>query len=267
MHSLSKNDLTHHLGHSGARISGQQIEKSFSDSLIVDQIDLTIEPGEFVTFLGPSGCGKSTLLRLIAGLEQPTGGRLTVESGDSRAFSKGFVFQDAHLVPWRNAVKNVCLPLELMGSPSESAHAHQQAEAELTTVGLSDALHKFPNQLSGGMKMRVSLARALVARPALLLMDEPFSALDESTRHKLQEDLRKLWKQRGMTVLFVTHSVSEALFLSERVIVLSKRPARKVIDFKVELPEHRDHSVRVSSQFSQEMLRLYSSVPVSEAEL
>ncbi len=250
----------------GTAITASQLTKAFKGSgTVVNTVDLSISSGEFVSFLGPSGCGKSTLLRLIAGLDQPTSGTLTTHSAERLEFFKGFVFQEPHLVPWRNVLSNVALPLELMGRAKKEASA--EAEAALAGVGLSDALLKFPNQLSGGMKMRVSLARALIGKPSLLLLDEPFAALDEITRHSLQEELRKIWEKGGLTVLFVTHSVREAVFLSDRICVFSKRPARLIEDFRVQLPRNRNHEVRVSDEFSHEMKRLYQSVPVEEAHL
>ena len=197
-------------------------------------ITLDIPPGEFVAILGPSGCGKSTLLRIVAGLDRPTSG--SVDRGehfDRRSIA--FVFQDAHLLPWRNVLRNVALPLELRGI-AKSERLDAAAEA-LDKVDLSDALRRYPAQLSGGMKMRVSLARALVAQPKLLLLDEPFAALDEITRQKLDEQLRTLWLAHRMTILFVTHSTAEATFLADRAVVLTRRPAQIVDDL-------RDRSVR-----------------------
>jgi len=250
----------------GARIIGHSIQKDFPDTgRVVDQVDLQVQPGEFISFLGPSGCGKSTLLRMIAGLDLPSSGSIETHGGTKEQFFKGFVFQEAHLVPWRTGLQNVSLPLELMGvSPEQSK---EQAREALRTVGLGDSLQKFPNQLSGGMKMRVSVARALVGKPTLLLLDEPFAALDEMTRHALQEDLRSIWRQGGLTVIFVTHSVREAVFLSERICVFSNRPTRIVQDFRVNLPAIRNHEVRVSDEYSREIKRLYASVSVQEAHL
>ena len=213
-----------------------------------------INPGEFVSILGPSGCGKSTLLRIIAGLDHPTGGQ--VEISDKHGVA--FVFQDAHLLPWRNVLRNVELPLELMGKPpSERTAAAREA---LEQVGLADAMNRYPAQLSGGMKMRVSLARALVTKPRLLLLDEPFAALDEITRQKLDEQLRNLWLTHRMTVLFVTHSTNEATFLSDRAIVLTPRPARVVADFSLDLPEQRHASIRAESNFASAARLIYQAL-------
>ena len=181
-------------------------------------IDLLVTAGEFVVLLGPSGCGKSTLLRLVAGLDQPTGGTITWSDGKPASGHIGFVFQDANLLPWASARDNVALPLRLAGG--KKAAARVAAEAALDRVGLGEAVRLMPRELSGGMRMRVSLARALVQRPRLLLMDEPFAALDEFTRHRLQEDLRRLWQDTGTSILFVTHSIDEACFLASRVILM-----------------------------------------------
>jgi NitT/TauT family transport system ATP-binding protein len=212
----------------------------------IDGLNLSAKPGEFVAILGPSGCGKSTLLRIIAGLDKANEGQIVLGSGTKIAY----VFQDAHLLPWRNVLRNVALPLELMGESRQKRLA--AAETALAHVGLADAMRRYPNQLSGGMRMRVSLARALVTEPNLLLLDEPFAALDEITRQKLDEQLRKLWQQRGLTVLFVTHSTSEAVFLANRAVVLSARPAKLVEDRTIELPSDRNGMLRSSAEFAQQ---------------
>jgi NitT/TauT family transport system ATP-binding protein len=209
----------------------------------VDGIDLRIDPGEFVAILGPSGCGKSTLLRMIAGLDKPDSGSI---QGPTQAIA--YVFQDAHLLPWRNVLRNVELPLELGGMGS--ALRRDAAMAALQQVGLSEAVKRYPAQLSGGMRMRVSLARALVTNPALLLLDEPFAALDEITRHQLDEQLHQLWSSRRMTVIFVTHSIVEATFLAQRAVVLTRRPARIVIDHKLNLPPIRTSELRGEPAFA-----------------
>jgi NitT/TauT family transport system ATP-binding protein len=198
------------------------------------EVDLTIARGEFVSFIGPSGCGKTTLMRVIADLEQATSGQMLVngmspgEARQQRAY--GYVFQAAALYPWRNVLKNVMLPLEIMGlAPSEQL---ERARKQLANVGLEGFERKFAWQLSGGMQQRVSIARALAIEPELLLMDEPFGALDEITRDHLNEQLLRLWERTGKTVIFVTHSISEAVFLSGRIVVMSPRPGRiiEVID-------------------------------------
>ena len=224
----------------------------------LDGMDLEIAAGEFLAILGPSGCGKSTLLRIIAGLERPTEGTLTT----SRA-SIAYVFQDAHLLPWRTVLANAALPLELQGV--DRATRTVAAREALTKVGLDDALDRYPAQLSGGMRMRVSLARAMVTKPTLLLLDEPFAALDEITRQRLDEQLRELWHSRGMTVVFVTHSTSEAVFLADRAIVLTKRPGRIIEDRRIELPAQRAGSLRATAEFARETRFVYDALERGEA--
>jgi NitT/TauT family transport system ATP-binding protein len=185
---------------------------------------LRLNKADFIALLGPSGCGKSTLLRLIAGLDQPDGGHLAWDDRAPMAGDIGFVFQDATLLPWATAEDNVFLPLRLRGqSRGEAMPLVHQA---LARVGLQGFERSHPRQLSGGMRMRVSIARALVTRPRLLLMDEPFAALDEFTRNRLQEDLRLLWRSAGCTVVFVTHSIYEAAFLARRIVLMTPRPGR-----------------------------------------
>src|ERR1700722_13481384 len=231
---------------SGASVQVTGLRRIFDGGVTaIDRLDLAAHPGEFVAILGPSGCGKSTLLRIIAGLDKATEGKVVLGNEAKIAYA----FQEAHLLPWRNVLRNVALPLELLG-----IHKRQRlaaAEAALAQVGLSDAINRYPNQLSGGMRMRVSLARALVTKPNLLLLDEPFAALDEITRQKLDEQLRRLWQQRGLTVLFVTHSTSEAVFLAERAVVLSARPARIVEDRMIDLPPMRDGPLRSTAEFAR----------------
>lgn len=183
----------------------------------VTDVDLTIERGSFVSLVGPSGCGKSTLLRLIAGLLTPTHGTVDWEGG-ARPDDLGFVFQDATLLPWASAFQNVYLPLKLKGMAQSDAE--DRVMHALSRVGLGDVPHRLPRELSGGMRMRVSIARALVTEPPVLLMDEPFAALDEFTREKLDDDLLALWEELGWTVIFVTHSVYESVYLSERILVM-----------------------------------------------
>jgi NitT/TauT family transport system ATP-binding protein len=212
----------------------------------VRAMDLDIAGGEFLAMIGPSGCGKSTLLRMIAGLDRPTAG--TIAGVDPKHIA--FVFQDAHLLPWRNVLRNVALPLELRGV--DKSQRTEAAMAAIEQVGLSDAIKRYPAQLSGGMRMRVSLARALVTDPQVLLLDEPFAALDEITRQQLDEQLRELWRRRKMTVVFVTHSINEAAFLADRAIVFTKRPARIVIDHRLSLPEQRVAELRGDASFARE---------------
>jgi NitT/TauT family transport system ATP-binding protein len=226
----------------------------------LDDIDLEIEKGSFVAVLGPSGCGKSTLLRLIAGLEKVSRGELTVDCahGADGSAGIGFVFQDAHLLPWRTVLENVALPLELCRVPREKIE--ERTQRCIADVELGDAARRFPDELSGGMRMRVSIARALVTEPSLLLLDEPFAALDELTRHRLDERLRDLWRRRKTTVLFVTHSLSEAVFLAERTIVMSRRPGHIVLDRPIDLPVERAGVIRTDVAFVRQTEVLYEAL-------
>jgi NitT/TauT family transport system ATP-binding protein len=194
----------------------------------LDTIDLTVAAGEFVSLIGPSGCGKSTLMRLVADLDEPTGGRISVFGKSARKArldqEYGIAFQSAGLLPWRTVAANVALPLELHGVAS-AARSSRVAEL-LEMVGLSDFADRYPDQLSGGMQQRVAIARSLAEQPRLLLMDEPFGALDEMTREKMQSDLVRISAETGAAVVFVTHSIPEAVFLSDRVVVMSPRPGR-----------------------------------------
>ena len=241
----------------GARVSFSAIERRFQGTgQVIDKVSLNVEPGEFVAILGPSGCGKSTFLRMAADLDRPDAGQIQIDNFGRKDF-RGFVFQDAHLLPWRTLLDNVVLPLQLTGKPIEQAR--EDAKQVLEKVHLADALGKYPAQLSGGMRMRAAVARALVTKPSLLLMDEPFAALDENTRHRLQEELRLLWETLPMTVLFVTHSVSEAVFLANRAVVLSSRPAKISLDLKLELPSKRTQELRTSNEFNSQMRKVYEA--------
>jgi len=215
----------------------QSVSKRFDNgTLALENISAIIETGEFVALLGPSGCGKSTLLRLIAGLETASNGSITWNEGKQPGPGDiGFVFQDATLLPWATAAENVYLPLRLRGR--RKADVAGLIDATLSRVGLQDFIQTRPKALSGGMKMRVSIARALVSDPLVLLMDEPFAALDEFTRHRLQEDLRSLWRQSGKTIVFVTHSIYEATYLASRIIIMSPRPGRIATDIRSSIPE------------------------------
>jgi NitT/TauT family transport system ATP-binding protein len=204
----------------------------------LENASLRIEQGDFVALLGPSGCGKTTLLRLIAGLDQPDSGTLTWDSGPPAAGDIGFVFQEATLLPWASAAENVSLPLRLRGRGGKTANAVQTALAQVGLEGFADAR---PSALSGGMRMRVSIARATVTRPRLLLMDEPFAALDEFTRHRLQNDLLVLWREIGCTVVFVTHSTYEAAFLARRIVLMTPRPGRIAREITSTLPMAEDN--------------------------
>ena len=235
---------------SGAELRLEGIAHEFPGTGgVVAELNLAIQSGDFIALLGPSGCGKSTLLRIAAGLLRPTRGRIHAEGVASAA--RGFVFQESHLLPWRTVLENAALPLELLHRSREESHA--AARTALAQVGLGDALEKYPSQLSGGMKMRVSVARALVAKPRLLLLDEPFSALDEITRERLQEDLRTLWERTRLTILFVTHSVAEAAFLAERALIFSPRPARLIGDRAIAFGARRGASLRQAPEFWREV--------------
>jgi NitT/TauT family transport system ATP-binding protein len=244
----------------------KSIGKTFDNGTrAIDTVSLTIDQGDFVAFLGPSGCGKSTLLRIISGLDSPTTGTLDVgleknhaDNANGRDVPFAYVFQDAHLLPWRRVISNVALPLELRGvSKAQRLSAAREA---LALVGLHDAEQRFPAQLSGGMRMRVSLARALVTNPRILLLDEPFAALDELTRQRLDEQLRELWLQKRMTVIFVTHSISEAAFLANRAVVFSARPARVMLDTRLQLPETRSVSLRSDPGFVLQTRALHEAL-------
>jgi NitT/TauT family transport system ATP-binding protein len=211
-------------------------------TLAVERVDLDLARGDFLALLGPSGCGKSTLLRMIAGLIPASEGEVAFPADAAARRSIGFVFQEPTLMPWATALRNVALPLELAGTPRREAEA--RAAEMLARVELKGFERAYPRSLSGGMKMRVSIARALVTKPRLLLMDEPFAALDEITRFRLNNDLLNLWRAERFTVVFVTHSVFESVFLAERIIVMAPRPGRIVQELAVpaadrDVPEFR----------------------------
>ena len=227
-------------------------------------VDLTVAEGEFVTLLGPSGCGKSTLLRMVAGLSAPSAGSVEVAAPPCVPGSDGmkrtaglrrtpqssrprtaFVFQHPTLMPWASVARNVRLPLDLEGIRDED-----RVEDALRLVGLTEFAAAYPRELSGGMQMRTSIARALVTEPSLLLMDEPFGALDEITRNRLDRDVRELWLRRRLTVLFVTHSIYEAVFLSTRVVVMSPRPGRVAGELRIDPGQTRDEAFRLSTRFA-----------------
>jgi NitT/TauT family transport system ATP-binding protein len=218
-------------------------------AVALESISLVVERGEFVTFLGPSGCGKSTLLKLVSGLSPVSEGEVRV-NGMTPANARelmSFIFQDATLLPWRTVEENVGLGLEL--DHAARALRKERVAGMLELVGLGSVAARYPRQLSGGMKMRVSIARALVSRPRILLMDEPFAALDEMTRDRLNEELLRLYAEQKWTVLFVTHSVAEAVFLSTRIVVLSPHPGRLAHEIAVDLPWPRTAETRESAAF------------------
>lgn len=240
----------------GVALKLEGVRKVFPpDVAVIEKIDLRIESGEFIAILGPSGSGKSTLLRMIARLAEPSAGHIVC---DPVSDQMAFVFQDAHLLPWRNVLDNAALPLELRGVPR--VERLKKARAELEHVGLLDALERYPAELSGGMRMRVSLARALVTEPRLLLLDEPFAALDEITRFHLDVQLRQLWQRLGMTLIFVTHSISEAAFLANRAVVLSRRGGRITLDRQLMLPAERKNELRGDPRFGEEMRVLLGAI-------
>ncbi len=218
----------------------------------LSEVDLSIAPGEFVSLIGPSGCGKTTLLRAIADLERPTAGGLAVDGLSPQAARErrayGYVFQAPALFAWRDVLRNVTLPLEIMGVPP--AERLERAKRNLALVGLAGFERKYPWQLSGGMQQRVSIARALSFEPAILLMDEPFGALDEITRDHLNDQLHKLWRRTGKTCVFVTHSIAEAVYLSTRIVVMSPRPGRILEVIDSGLPAERHLEMRETPQFA-----------------
>ncbi len=227
-------------------IALHQVDKIYGNGTVALQgVNLTIRPGEFVSLVGPSGCGKSTVLRLIAGLSEVSQG--TLEGASHRELA--FVFQDAALMPWATVVDNVYLPLKLKGVALRASRSRIQEVLNL--VNLQGFEQSYPRQLSGGMKMRVSIARALVNQPDLLLMDEPFGALDEMTRSRLNSDLLRLWERYQWTVTFVTHNIYEAVYLANRVVVMAARPGRIVADIPIEVPYPRSDDFRTSSLFNQ----------------
>jgi NitT/TauT family transport system ATP-binding protein len=231
------------------------IAKTFSNGVTaVTGVDLTIRPGEFVSLLGPSGCGKSTLLKIISGLTSPSAGTIdwpqsAYDVAGTPEPSLGFVFQEPTLLPWRTVADNVHLPLMLSGAGKRDAKDRVAEVLEL--VGLTAFAGAHPRQLSGGMKMRVSIARALVTRPQILLMDEPFAALDEITRIKLNDDLLQLFSRQGLTVIFVTHSVYESVYLSSRIVVMSARPGRISADIPIDVSYPRDEEYRTSTLYNE----------------
>lgn len=233
-------------------LHANQVEKTYSNgTLALSRMSLRVQRGDFVSLLGPSGCGKSTLLKLFAGLESPSHGRVRWAGLDKPSKSKlktAMVFQEATLMPWADVAANVRLPLDLSGVPR--AEADQRVKAVLDQVGLGAFGHAYPRELSGGMQMRASLARALVTEPDVLLMDEPFGALDEFTRNKLDADLRALWAKRNLTVVFVTHSIYEAVYLSSRVVMMAARPGRITADVPMDEPD-RSEAYRLSPAFAQ----------------
>jgi len=252
---------------SGLAVSLRAVTKVFDNGVMaLGPLDLDIPSGEFVSLLGPSGCGKSTALRLIAGLVSPTSGSVEVthHAGEARpGHSIGFVFQEPTLMPWTTVRENVRLPLKLVNVATTESDG-RIAEA-LARVGLSEFADAYPRELSGGMKMRVSLARALVTDPDILLMDEPFAALDEITRFRLNNDLLALWRNLNKTVVFVTHSVFESVYLSQRVVVMTQRPGRIGAEIRIETSEPRTEDFRTSAAYGEYCRKVSAALAPSYA--
>ena len=232
-------------------VQAAAVEMRFaSGQLGVRDVSLSVRRGELIALVGPSGCGKSTLLRMIAGLMSPTSGSLQVNAGSNGDSRTAFVFQDSNLLPWRSVFDNIRLPLELRGESFEKQQAAVEDSLKLIGLKPSDSA-KRPNMLSGGMRMRVSLARALVTQPELLLLDEPFAALDDLLRQQLNEELLRIWTEQRWTGLFVTHNVAEAVFLSQRVLVMSKSPGTFIADIAVPFEHPRDPDLRSTAEFAK----------------
>jgi NitT/TauT family transport system ATP-binding protein len=232
----------------------QDVTKRYRNAAVaVESVSLAVERGEFVTFLGPSGCGKSTLLKLVSGLSPVSEGTVRVngKTPENARDMVSFIFQDATLLPWRTVEQNVGLGMEL--EHAARLDRKQRVAQMLDLVSLSHVAKRYPRQLSGGMKMRASIARALVSRPRILLMDEPFAALDEMTRDRLNEELLRLYTEQKWTVLFVTHSVAEAVFLSTRIVILAAHPGRLAHEIKLDLPWPRTVETRESQAFEEQI--------------
>ena len=230
----------------------RQLQKRYANgTLALQGMDLSIGEHEFVSLLGPSGCGKSTALRMIAGLSQPSGGQIAWPGRDAAATQGdiAFVFQEPTLMPWATVFDNVWLPLRLAGSSRTAARP--VIDAALASVGLLEFAQVYPRELSGGMKMRVSIARAMVTQPRLLLMDEPFAALDEITRFRLNNDTLAVWQARRFTTVFVTHSVYESVYLSSRIVVMAARPGRVVADIAIDEPYPRSDAFRATERYNR----------------
>ncbi len=237
-------------------------DKNGGDPVVaLRNVNLEIKQGEFVSLVGPSGCGKTTLLRTIADLQQPTSGSVTVRGQSPREVrlqqKYGIVFQNPVLYEWRTVRRNVCMPMEIMGMPKK--HRTATVSEMLELVGLYNFGKKYPHELSGGMQQRVGIARALAIKPEILLMDEPFSALDEFTKEKLNEDLLTIWTKTNKTILFVTHNISEAVFLSDRVVVLSPHPGRVSAIVDITIPRPRTLAVKTTPEFAALVAKVRNS--------
>ncbi|MGV7218404.1 ABC transporter ATP-binding protein [Bradyrhizobium sp. UFLA05-112] len=253
------------VGLTALAVSLRGVTKAYDTGVMaLGPFDLAVRKGEFISLLGPSGCGKSTALRLIAGLSAPSAGTVRVSRHEDVArpgHAIGFVFQEPTLMPWTSVRENVRLPLKLAGVARAEANA--RVDEALASVGLADFADAFPRELSGGMKMRVSLARALVTDPDILLMDEPFAALDEITRFRLNNDLLALWRRLRKTVIFVTHSVFESVYLSQRVVVMTARPGRIQADIRIETIEPRGEEFRTSAGYADYCRKVSSALAPS----
>ena len=242
-------------------LSAEQVYPNGTRALL--PVNLAVREGEFITLLGPSGCGKSTLLKMVAGLLEPSDGRILlwrkpVAELEASGHKLSFVFQEATLMPWASVADNVRLPLDLAGV--SKADAAPRVDEVLALVGLGKFAKSRPRELSGGMQMRVSIARGLVTQPNLLLMDEPFGALDEITRNRLDADLLELWQRKNLSVVFVTHSIAEAVYLSNRVVVMAARPGRVVEEVAIDVPYPRGPGFRVSTEFARYAQQLQDSL-------
>lgn len=250
-------------------IRADQVTKTFNVGkqplTAVQDVSFTLEPGEFVSLIGPSGCGKSTMLKLIADIYQPTSGQLLVNGRSPREARLnrllGMVFQDPALLPWRDVLGNVLLPLEISGRLDHTTR--RRAEDLLHLVGLGDFLHASPHQLSGGMRQRVAIARALVLEPTLFLLDEPFGALDEITRKRMNLELLRIWTQSQTSALLITHSLSEAVFLSDRVLVMSPRPGTITDDIRIDLPRPRHFEMYREPRFFELETRISDALQLT----
>ena len=248
-------------------LSIQNVKKVFKtrdgELEALGDVSFDVHPGEFVSIVGPSGCGKTTILKIVAGLLAKSAGEIQV---DEKQFDPtrevGFVFQAASLLPWRRVIDNVLLPIEILRM--DRAAMKTKAAELLGLVGLRDFEDSYPNELSGGMQQRVSIARALIHDPKLLLMDEPFGALDAITRERMNLELLRIWRESKKTIIFVTHDINEALFLSDRVIVLSARPSQMVLALDIHLPRPRTLEVRVLPDFGNYFLQIYNSLELRE---
>jgi NitT/TauT family transport system ATP-binding protein len=241
------------------------VSKVFANGVTaLSELSLDVRAGEFVSLLGPSGCGKSTALRILAGLADPSAGRVLWAEGDSAARAGlGFVFQEPTLMPWSTVAGNIRLPLRF--KRIERSEAARRVAQAVELVGLQGFERAYPRELSGGMKMRVSIARALVTRPRVLLMDEPFAALDEITRFKLNNDVLDLWARERLTVVFVTHSVFESVYLSSRILVMATRPGRVVDDLSIDAAYPRDEAFRTSVAYAEQCRRVSNSLRTAMA--